>query len=311
MNIQRSASLAISLLGSIMSNPRHPKRLVIVKRPVSHDDGHGGQWKVAYADFVTAMMAFFLIMWLLATASQNERAVIARYFSTASIFDLPGGSGVLSGGKAVLNSGESKPEKIVTGVRPRKGREEGDQSSTPESSAKDRLERQRFEAIKAELERMELQGALKTVAAHLSLEVTSEGLRIQIFDRDGEAMFPAGSFEPTPRLVTILGVVSQVLGTVQNSVIVTGHTDAQVLQRATYSNWELSSDRANAVRRQLETGGLGSSRFVSVEGRAATEPLLPQSPADPRNRRIAITILRSDVEQQEHESGRRDGAAPS
>src|ERR1700716_664221 len=100
------------------------KGAVIIKRYEIVEGGHhGGQWKVAYADFVTAMMAFFLIMWLLATASQNERAVIARYFSTASIFDLPGGNGVLSGGKAVMNSGESKPEQIITNPRPKKTKE--------------------------------------------------------------------------------------------------------------------------------------------------------------------------------------------
>jgi chemotaxis protein MotB len=291
-----------------MSDPRHAKRPIIVKRQASHDDEHGGQWKVAYADFVTAMMAFFLIMWLLATASQNERIVIARYFSTSSVFDLPAGSGVLSGGKAVLNGGESKSEQIVTSLRTRKGRDDG--NDTPAMTTRERLEHQRFEALKAELEHMEQQGALKAVAAHLALEMTPEGLRIQIFDRDGDAMFATGSYEPNPRLSTILGVVADVLGTVQNSVIVTGHTDAQVLQRPTYSNWELSADRANAVRRQLEAGGLAPGRFVSVEGRAATELLMPQSPTDPRNRRISITILRSGVEPQGRENGRQD-AGPS
>ncbi len=292
-----------------MSDPRHAKRPIIVKRQAAHDDEHGGQWKVAYADFVTAMMAFFLIMWLLATATQNERAVIARYFSTSSVFDLPSGSGVLSGGKAVLNGGELKSDQIVTSLRTRKGRDDG--NDLPATTTRERLEHQRFEALKAELEHMEQQGALKTLAAHLSLEMTSEGLRIQIFDRDGDAMFATGSYEPNPRLSTILGVVGEVLGTVQNSVIVTGHTDAQVLQRPTYSNWELSADRANAVRRQLEAGGLAPGRFVSVEGRAATELLMPQSPTDPRNRRISITILRSGAEPQARENGRADpGPSP-
>jgi chemotaxis protein MotB len=94
-----------------MSDPKHAKRPIIVKRHVGHDEEHGGQWKVAYADFVTAMMAFFLIMWLLATMTQNERAVIARYFSTASIFDLPSGNGVLSGGKSVMNGSDAKPNR--------------------------------------------------------------------------------------------------------------------------------------------------------------------------------------------------------
>lgn len=282
-----------------MSNPKHGKRPIIVKRQAAHDDEHGGQWKVAYADFVTAMMAFFLIMWLLATATQSERVVIAKYFSAASIFDLPSGNGVLSGGKSVLNGGEAKSQQIITSLKTRNGGGVAQKTTAPPASnARDREERQRFEAIKAELEHIEQQGVLKAVASHIGLEMTAEGLRIQIFDRDGEPMFPSGSYEPTQRLSSILGVVAQVLGTVRNSIIVTGHTDAQPLQRPNYSNWELSSDRANAVRRVLVGGGVASTRFTSVEGRAATEPLVPESPIDPRNRRIAITLLRTDAEAQ-------------
>lgn len=292
-----------------MSDPKHGKRPIIVKRQAAHDDEHGGQWKVAYADFVTAMMAFFLIMWLLATATQNERVVIAKYFSTASIFDLPSGNGVLSGGKSVMNGGESKSPQIITSLKTRTGSGEAQKTAAPPTNARDREERQRFEAIKAELEHMEQQGALKSVASHIGLEITAEGLRIQVFDRDGEPMFASGSYEPTQRLSTILGVVAQVLGTVRNSIIVTGHTDAQPLPRPNYSNWELSSDRANSVRRALEGGGVAPARFLSVEGRAATEPLVPESPSDPRNRRIAITILRTDAEGQMRENNRAvDGA---
>jgi chemotaxis protein MotB len=293
-----------------MSNARHAKRPIIVKRPAAHEEAHGGQWKVAYADFVTAMMAFFLIMWLLATATQNERIVIAKYFSTTSIFDLPSGNGVLTGGKTVMSGGEAPSGQIISRLRAPKTGGEIDKAPSPEPSTKERVEHQRFEALKAELERMERQGELKAAASHLAFEMTPEGLRIQIFDRDGEAMFATGSFEPTPRLSMILGVVAQVLATVPNPVIITGHTDAQALQRSSYSNWELSADRANAVRRQLESGGLAANRIVGVEGRAATEPLVPQAPTDPRNRRIAITILRGEAEAQRPESGRPSPAVP-
>ena len=111
-------------------------------------------------------------------------------------------------------------------------------------------------------------------------------------------MFASGDAEPTPRLARILDVISEVLQTVKNGVIISGHTDAQVLKRGTYSNWELSSDRANSVRRDLENDGLAGNRVLRVEGRAATDPLLPLEPLDPRNRRIAITVLRSQVEMQ-------------
>jgi chemotaxis protein MotB len=122
-------------------------------------------------------------------------------------------------------------------------------------------------------------------------------------------MFAAGSYEPTPRLSMILSVVSEVLATVQNSIIISGYTDAQPLQRPNYSNWELSADRANAVRRQMEGDGLATSRFVDVEGRAATELLVPQDPNNPRNRRIAVTILRNDAALRLHQNGRADTAA--
>jgi chemotaxis protein MotB len=262
-------------------------------------EAHGGQWKVAYADFVTAMMAFFLIMWLISSATETQRAVIAKYFSTTSLFDLPAGNGVLNGGKSMLESAPDKAQKLALSGRGGDTRAHKDAPANPGPDARavrERLERQRFEALKAELERMMHQGELRDLADNLSIELTPEGLRIQIFDRDGEAMFAPGGVEPTSRLAHILTVISQVLQTVQNKVILSGHTDGQVLQRGSYSNWELSSDRANAVRRQLESDGLASARFVRVEGRAATDLLLPQAPSDPRNRRIAVTVMRSDPE---------------
>jgi chemotaxis protein MotB len=272
------------------------------KRRGGHDEGHGGQWKIAYADFVTAMMAFFLVMWLVSSATETQRAVIAKYFSTTSIFDLPKGNGVLDGGKSVMAGAEAKTERLTPSGHGGRAQSqtEGPNASAAESAAaaKERLERQRFEALKAELERMVQQGDLHDLARNLAIDLTPEGLRIQIFDRDGEPMFAPGDATPTPRLARILGVISQVLQTVHNGVIIAGHTDAQPLQRGGYSNWELSAERANGARRVLEADGLSSDRLVRVEGMAAMDPLLPQTPFDPRNRRIAVTVLRSEVEAQ-------------
>jgi chemotaxis protein MotB len=285
-----------------MSAPQDQKRPIIIvkKHGGHHDDEHGGQWKVAYADFVTAMMAFFLIMWLLSSASQPERQIIAQYFNSTSMFDMPAGSGVLAGGKGVMEGQDTKQARGQPSARDNTGKVEKvlDAKRPDKSSAKDREERQRFEALKAELERMMASGELKSAANNVEVTMTSEGLRINIFDRDGEAMFVPGGSEPTARLKMILGVVAQVLGTVKNAVILTGHTDAAAMQRAAYSNWELSADRANAVRRSLSGSGLTQDRLLRVEGRAAVDLLMPQAPLDPRNRRIAVTILRSDVEQQ-------------
>jgi len=270
------------------------------RRGAAHDEAHGGQWKIAYADFVTAMMAFFLLMWLVSSATESQRAMIAKYFTTTSIFDLPKGNGVLDGGKAVMAGAEAKTERLTpSGMgglqqQPVVVKAENDAASNATAS----VERQRFEALKAELEKMAHDGELKGLADNLSIDLTPEGLRIQIFDRDGEPMFASGDAEPTPRLARILEVIGEVLQTVKNGVIISGHTDSQVLKRGTYSNWELSSDRANSVRRRLENDGLAANRVLRVEGRAATDPLLPQEPLDPRNRRIAITVLRSQVETQ-------------
>ncbi|MGA3005928.1 MAG: flagellar motor protein MotB [Acetobacteraceae bacterium] len=279
------------------------------RRGAAHDDAHGGQWKIAYADFVTAMMAFFLLMWLVSSATESQRAMIAKYFTTTSIFDLPKGNGVLDGGKAVMAGAEAKTERLTPSGKgdlqqqPVAAKADTDAASTAAAT----MERQRFEALKAELEKMAHDGELKGLADNLSIDLTPEGLRIQIFDRDGEPMFASGDAEPTPRLARILDVIGEVLQTVKNGVIIAGHTDSQVLKRGTYSNWELSSDRANSVRRRLENGGLATNRILRVEGRAATDPLLPLDPLDPRNRRIAITVLRSKVETQL----RQQAAAPS
>jgi chemotaxis protein MotB len=305
--------------GCVMSANGH-KRRIVIKRAASHDhDEHGGQWKVAYADFVTAMMAFFLIMWLLSITTESQRAGIAKYFTTTTIFNMHTGDGMLDGGKSVMDGSDAKNEQLTPsredgGLDSPKEGAPSDPQDDPMAMFTDRTERQRFEAVKAELERMVHEGALKEVADNLKIEMTPEGLRIQIFDRDGTPMFAPGATEPTPRLARILGVIGNLLSTVQNSVILSGHTDNQPLQRGTYSNWELSSDRANSSRRVLEASGVAPSRMLKVEGRASTDPLLPTAPADPRNRRIAVTLLRSDVDMTmrgiPHASPKRPAAAP-
>jgi chemotaxis protein MotB len=282
------------------------------RRRAAHDDAHGGQWKIAYADFVTAMMAFFLLMWLVSSATETQRAVIAKYFTTTSIFNLPKGNGVLDGGKAVMAGAEAKTERLTPsgmgGLQQQPVAAKADEDTASNTDAK--MERQKFEALKAELEKMAHDGELKGVADNLAIDLTPEGLRIQIFDRDGEPMFASGGSEPTPRLARIIDVVADVLQTVKNGVIVSGHTDAGVLKRGTYSNWELSSDRANSVRRRMETDGLALNRVLRIEGRAATDPLLPAEPLDPRNRRIAVTVLRSKVETQLRQQPPPPGQSP-
>jgi len=290
-----------------MSN-KTGRRPIIVKRHGAHDDAHGGQWKVAYADFVTAMMAFFLIMWLLSSVTSTDREVIAKYFSSTSLFDLPAGNGVLNGGRSVLDGADPKPVRGAASPKDAKIKANAASDAKPVevTPPPDRAETQRLEALKAEMEHMMRDGDLKAAAPHVEVVITPDGLRIQIFDRDGEPMFAPGGTDPQPRLKAILFVIAEVLSTVPNDIILSGHTDGQVLQRGNYSNWELSADRANAVRRTLEADGLAAGRVIQVEGRAASDPLISQNPLDARNRRIAVTLLRTDFDR----SGRPSATHP-
>ena len=176
------------------------------------------------------MMAFFLLMWLVSSATESQRAMIAKYFTTTSIFDLPKGNGVLDGGKAVMAGAEAKTERLTPSG---KGGQQQQQQPIVVNAENDAaanatasVERQRFEALKAELEKMAHEGELKGQADNLAIDLTPEGLRIQIFDRDGEPMFASGDAEPTPRLARILEVIGEVLQTVKNGVIISGHTDS-------------------------------------------------------------------------------------
>lgn len=292
-----------------MSADQDKRPIIVKKHHAPHDDDHGGQWKIAYADFVTAMMAFFLVMWLLSSTTEAQRDGIAQFFNASSIVSLPAGNGVLNGGPSVMTAGEARTDPLTPtndgGSRPDSdGGESANNGEAAQAAAarqdgglRDPIDRQRLEAMKAEIERQlgPDGGALHDFAQNLRIEMTPEGLRLQIFDRDGAPMFAPGATEPTPRLSRILEVLGGVLATVPNAVVLAGHTDGQSFSRGAYGNWELSADRANSARRVLERQGVQPARMYRVEGKASVEPLLPEAPADPRNRRIAITVMRADA----------------
>ncbi|MBO1076050.1 flagellar motor protein MotB [Roseomonas marmotae] len=291
-----------------MSAENDKRRIIVKRHHVARDEDHGGQWKIAYADFVTAMMAFFLVMWLLSSTTEAQRDGIAQFFNASSILDLPAGNGVLSGGTSMLVAGESRTDPLTTvsegGLRrDSDGGESANNGEAAEAAAaqdgglRDPIDRQRLEAMKAELERQlgTTDGTLRDFVQNLRVEMTSEGLRLQIFDRDGAPMFAAGATEPTPRLARILHVLGGILATVPNAVVVAGHTDGQAFSRGAYGNWELSSDRANSARRVLEQEGVPAARMHRIEGKSSVEPLLREAPNDPRNRRIAITVMRAGL----------------
>lgn len=281
------------------------KATIVVRRRghAGHSGHHGGAWKVAYADFVTAMMAFFLLLWLLGATTEDQRKGIADYFATRVPVSpvSAGGEGVLEGGfvprpaEPQFRLGDRNRDDISLAAGGQKGDADDAMMVVAPALYADRIERQRFQTIQSEiLRRIEASTALHDLAGNLLFEITPEGLRIQIFDRAGMAMFPSGSASPNPHTVAILKVIGAIIGGVENGVVVTGHTDARpFIRRGAYGNWELSADRANAARRTLIAGGVNSERFRRIEGRAALEPLIRDDPSAPRNRRIAITLLRS------------------
>jgi chemotaxis protein MotB len=282
---------------------RHAGPIIVRKRVHgAHEGHHGGAWKVAYADFVTAMMAFFLLMWLLGATTEDQRKGIADYFASRVPIspESAGGDGVLEGGfvprnaEAQFRLGDRDRDEIALAAgAPRS--DQADPAAHRDVRRDERVERQRFETIQSEiLRRLEASAALRDLAGSLLFEITPEGLRIHIFDRSGADMFPLGSAAPRPRTTAILEVIADIIGAVRNGIVVTGHTDSRPFVGAgPYGNWDLSADRANAARRVLAGGGVAPERFRRIEGRAALEPLITRDPSDPRNRRIAITLLRT------------------
>jgi len=269
---------------------------------------HGGAWKVAYADFVTAMMAFFLLMWLINTTSPEQKRGIADYFAPASVSRTNQGSDGLLGGTAfqedgARSSGSNLPiaETQAAQTRKREARA-GDAGDGTEGQASDaamatalarRSEGAEFESAELSL-RQALQDMpdLAELSKQVVIDQTPEGLRIQLIDQEGRAMFSGSSAQPLPRTQQLLEAVSKVIETLPNRISIAGHTDSIAPSRAGYSNWELSSDRANAARRILEANGIVGDRIFQVTGKAASEPLYPDDPDIPANRRISIVIMR-------------------
>jgi Flagellar motor protein len=282
-----------------------------------HGGHHGGAWKVAYADFVTAMMAFFLLLWLLNAVTQEQLEGISDYFSPISkSTSTSGGGGILQGEtiavKGVFDSQE-KEKAVLEGRRPHAktarvetednedvdehdGGTEGKAHATDnradlqQRSTEDAL----FAAAEAAVKQaFSEQPELKQLANSLMMETTPEGLRIQIVDQDGLPMFPRGQsimYQYTRRL---LEIVSKAIRQMPQLIEISGHTDSTPFaDNSTYGNWELSADRANAARRALIELGLHEARIERVVGRAATDPLFPQDPEAAGNRRLTITLLR-------------------
>ncbi len=358
--------------------------IIVKKKKVGHDAHHGGAWKVAYADFVTAMMAFFLLLWLLNVTTSEQRQGIADYFTPVSVSKNTSGSGGLLGGLVITVPGaqisassSSVIEDIPSQGRPgfaseavdgaeeptspegdpnqqqiaqgRDGTQNGSGTAgntagtgstgnqigsgirfmsppqnvpVPQGTAQpaqmppgpqrtvagtgnanvdpavlERLEQTQreqaaFEAAEAQL-RQAIQAVpdLQVFQQNLVIDQTPEGLRIQIVDQEGNSMFPSGSAQVPPQTRQLLTLVAQAVRQLPNRLSVAGHTDGTPFTRQNYDNWDLSTDRANSSRRALLAAGVADTRFATVVGRADREPLVPETPNSPRNRRISIVLL--------------------
>ena len=260
---------------------------------------HGGAWKIAYADFVTAMMAFFLLMWLLGSTAKGDLNGIAEYFKTPLKVAMAGGSGsgdantVLPGGGKDLTRQEGqlrKGENDITSKR----------SVRAAQAELEKAERARLDELKKRIETaIDSSPTLKQFKNQLLIDITSEGLRIQIVDEKNRPMFALASAQLQPYTREILREIGKTLNDVPNKISLSGHTDATPYSSGEkgYSNWELSADRANASRRELISGGMDESKVLRVVGLSSAVLLDKEDPFNPINRRISIIVMNKKAEE--------------
>ncbi len=280
---------------------------IIIKRVKKVAGGHhGGAWKVAYADFVTAMMAFFLLLWLLNVSTDEALNTISNYFdpSHPRIAEIRSGAGGLMGGTSISKEGamttdvQPLTQPSMTGMSGQgEGSPDADLKKLEEELRKE--ENETFQKAKESLEKaLEDNEALAELAQNLMVDVTEEGLRIQIVDQEGKPMFPSGSAKMYNYTNQLMSAVANVILSMPNDISIRGHTDSyKYAPGATYTNWELSADRANSSRRVLQDNTIPASRIENVMGKADREHLVAEDPLDARNRRITIILLRESLEQ--------------
>jgi chemotaxis protein MotB len=260
---------------------------------------HGGAWKIAYADFVTAMMAFFLLMWLLGSTTEGDKKGIADYFQAPLKVAMFGGSGA-GDASHVLKGGGQDLTRSTGQVK--RGDIEARRNAVNLHVLKQeqvRAEAARLEALKQKVEeKIAASDKLAPLAPQLRLDMTRDGLRIQIVDALNRPMFASGSAVVQPYMRELLREIGLVLTEVPNHLTLEGHTDAQPFSGGErgYSNWELSADRANASRRELVAGGLTDDRVLRVQGLASSTLFDARDPSSPQNRRISIIVMNRDAE---------------
>ncbi len=294
---------------------------IIVKRvkKAGHEAHHGGAWKVAYADFVTAMMAFFLLMWLINTTTPEQKRGIADYFAAQSISQTSSGSGGVLGG-TVLGQASSRAGGVVSitqkstpaaptdpthskdksnrsgGATDAEGKSPASQVQSDDNlqhtspTSKDEQYQGAAESIRQAMQEMPDIAAL---SRQVMVDQTPEGLRIQLVDQDGRPMFQPGSAEPMPYTKKMLAAIAKIIDRLPNRISISGHTDGKGFEAANgMSNWQLSADRADAARAIITGAGVDGDRIYEVAGKAGSEPLLPDDPNASANRRLSIVLLR-------------------
>ncbi len=267
--------------------------IIIRRKKVYKADGHhGGAWKVAYADFVTAMMAFFLLMWLLNATTEEQRKGLADYFNpTIPISRISGGGSDGLNGSSIFT--EETLARMGTGASQERS-VESPATKPPQNAVEAAETAAREKVIAANLQSLKdsLGEESRQLSEHLMIKMSSEGIVLEIVDSESTPLFPVGRSEPSDLLIDLLGVVSDAFGAFENDIKIVGHTDNRRYRNdAIYDNWSLSADRANTARRLLQRSGVDRSRIREVSGKADTDPLVKENPAAAQNRRISITIL--------------------
>ena len=262
---------------------------------------HGGAWKIAYADFVTAMMAFFLLMWLLGSTTEGDKKGISDYFQSPLKVALQGGAGAGASNSVITGGGND-----LTQQAGQSRRGDGEEKSAKKMSGEQaKVERAKKDAKDLATLAAKIAAAISNnpkmaeFSSQIKLEITPDGLQIQIVDDQRRPMFDSGSAAVKPYMRDILTEIGRALLDVDNKISLDGHTDSQAYGNAArgYSNWELSADRANASRRELIAAGMPEAKLARVVGMASSLPLEPDNPLAPSNRRISILVMTKDAEE--------------
>ncbi|MBO9714266.1 flagellar motor protein MotB [Sphingomonas sp.] len=279
---------------------------IIVKKIYveGHGGHHGGAWKVAYADFVTAMMAFFLLLWLLGATTEKQRKALADYFAPTLIDfkqNSAGSNGVLKGD--ALSGKDNYPQKATqTGTRSMTVPVEatgglqvgtGDKGTLKDKRAIALEDQRNFAKMRDTVtEKMRSNTRLAKLANHVRFTATRDGMRIDLLDDADYSMFDVGTTQLVSAADNLIGLIAESIRDLENPIMIRGHTDSLPYgDPLAMNNWMLSSGRAEATRRRLQAGGVPEPRFARIEGVADREPMIAKDPADPRNRRVAITLL--------------------